>query len=222
MQILIYWLVFAVGLNSASPKGGYSHIIWMIAGIIPWFYISNVLMGSTVSIYAYSGILKRMSLPMSIVPVKTVIASFLSHITAMLLVIVLTLLNGAIITLSSLYLVYFMVATLFFLIGYALLMSAITVLIKDVQKLISSVVRLLFYITPVVWVQDNLPPVILNIFRLNPLQYLINGYRDSLLYPNDIVFLSFDTLYFWFVSFILFVVGCKVHLKLKRKFFDLI
>lgn len=222
IQIFIYWFVFAVGLNSAQPKGGYSHIVWMICGIIPWFYISSLLTSTTTSICGYSGILKRMSFPMAIVPVKTVLSGFLSHIYSMIIVIFICILGGAKLHINNLYLVYFMIATIVFLVAYAMLFSAITVLVRDVQKLISSLTRLLFYISPVVWVQDNLPLNIRYILRLNPIDYLINGYRNSILYPENIDIINYQTLWFWFLTITLFAVGCKVHMKLKKEFFDLI
>ena len=71
LQILVYWFVFAVGLNTGQDIAGYPYIIWMIVGIIPWFYIGNALTTTTMSIYSYSGVLKRMYIPLSVVPIKT-------------------------------------------------------------------------------------------------------------------------------------------------------
>jgi len=221
-QILVYWFVFAVGLNSSAPRGNYPYIIWMITGIIPWFYISNALMSSTISIYNYSSVLKRMYLPLSIVPVKTVLASFLSHCGAMVVVFIVFLLSGYKLRLGCLWIFYFALCSIAFLIGYALLTSAITVLFKDFQKIMSSVVRLLFYISPVVWVQENLPENIQLILKLNPLSYIINGYRDSILYGSSLLIHWKHGIYFWCVTLLLFVLGCCIHMRFRKKFLDLI
>ena len=86
LQIFVYWFVFAIGLNSSPPRDGFPYIIWMIVGIIPWFYISGVLMTSTMSIHNYGGILKHMYIPLSIVPIKTVFSGVIGHVWAMCMV----------------------------------------------------------------------------------------------------------------------------------------
>lgn len=221
-QILVYWFVFSVGLNTAAPRGNYPYIIWMITGIIPWFYISSALMSSTTSIYNYSDVLKRMYLPLSIVPVKTVLSSFFSHCGAMAVVFSIFLLLGYRLRLGVLWIFYFALCSVVFLTGYSLLASAITVLFKDFQKIMSSVVRLLFYISPVVWVQENLPEKVQFILKLNPLSYIINGYRDSILYGSSLDVHWKQGIYFWSATLVLFVLGCCTHMRFRKKFLDLI
>ena len=137
LQIFVYWFVFAIGLNASPPRGGYPYIVWMVVGIIPWFYINAVLMGTSTSIYAYSGVLKRMPFPMSLVPVKTVLANFIGHVWAMLVVFAVILLSGHGISPYVIQLPYFFLCSIAFLTGYGLLVSSITVLFKDFQKILS-------------------------------------------------------------------------------------
>lgn len=222
LQIFVYWFVFAIGLNAREPQGEYPYIIWMIVGIIPWFYISGALMSSMASIVAYSGVLKRLYLPLSIVPVKTIMAQFMSHIWAMVVVFVIMFASGYGVSLYVLELPYYMFASIMFLTGFALLASAITVVFRDFQKLFSSIIRLLFYVTPVVWVQDNLPENIQRILNLNPFSYIVNGYRNCILYGQGILDNWQQGLYFWAVTLILFVWGCVTHMKFRKQFIDLI
>ncbi|OUN84112.1 ABC transporter permease [Gemmiger sp. An50] len=222
LQIFVYWFVFAIGLNASPPRGGYPYIVWMVVGIIPWFYINAVLMGTSTSIYAYSGVLKRMPFPMSLVPVKTVLANFIGHVWAMLVVFAVVLLSGHGISPYVIQLPYFFLCSIAFLTGYGLLVSSITVLFKDFQKILTSVIRLLFYITPVVWTQDNLSGPLKFVLRLNPLAYIIDGYRESILYGYPLSYHWKQALYFWAVTLILFVWGCCVHMKFRKQFIDLI
>lgn len=222
LQIAVYWFVFAIGLNTHPPFGNYPYIIWMIVGIIPWFFISNALQASATSIYGYSGILKRMYLPLSIVPVKTIISAFIGHLWSMLVVFVIIILSGNFVNPMVYQLPYYMLAILLFLIGYGLFASAINVVFKDYQKLFSSIVRLLFYITPVVWVQDNLPKNIRFVLKLNPLAYIIDGYRNCILYGIPINVEWKQGVWFWGCTISLFLYGATVHMKFRKKFMDLL
>lgn len=222
LQILVYWFVFAIGLKSAAPQGEYSYLIWMIMGIIPWFYISEALNASTLAIYGFQAELKRMRFPVAIVPIKTVLASLISHVMAMVVVMGIFFASGYRIGIHFLSVFYYMAASFVFLAGYALLASAITVLFKDFQKIISSVIRLLFYISPVVWVQDSLSGSIAKALRLNPLAYLINGYRDSILYNQPFYAEWRYGLYFWAITLLLLWAGCTLHMRFRKRFMDVI
>lgn len=222
LQILVYWFVFAIGLNAAPPRGDYPYIIWMIVGIIPWFYISNVLMASNMSIYGFSGILKRMYIPLSVVPIKTVVSGVIGHIWAMVIVFAVIFLSGYGVSVYVLQTLYFLFCSIAILVGYSLFASAVTVVFKDFSKFMSSVIRLLFYITPVVWVQDNLPENLRFILKLNPFAYIIDGYRESILYGNSLMFHWKQGCYFWIFTIILFIVGCNIHMKFRKQFIDLI
>lgn len=222
LQIFVYWFVFAIGLNSSDPRGGYPYIIWMMVGIIPWFFIGNTLTSSMSSIYSFGGVLKRMYLPLSIVPIKSILAMFFSHLGAMAVVLFIFLLCGYSLTPGSLGLFYYMLCALAFLSGYALLTSAVNVLFKDLQKLMPSVIRLLFYLSPVVWVQDALPENIQWLLKLNPIAYVITGYRNSILYGSSLLLHWKQGAYFWVFTLVLFVVGCNVHMKFRKQFLDLI
>lgn len=222
LQILVFWFVFAVGLKTSTPQGEYPYIIWMMVGIIPWFYISAALTSTGNSIYAFSGVLKRMYIPLSIVPVKSVLSAFIGHLWAMVVVVVITLSTGYSISSYWWQIFYFMFCSVAILVAYALISSAIVVIFRDFQKIMASIIRLLFYITPVVWVQDNLPEHLRFILKLNPFAYIIDGYRDSLLYGRSLMFHWKQGAYFWILTLLLLVIGCHIHMKFRKQFIDLI
>lgn len=222
LQIFTYWFVFAIGLRQEASQEGVPYIIWMIVGLIPWFFMSTALQASTNSIYSYAGILKRMKFPLAIVPVKTVFAQFFGHLWAMLIVFIVMIFAGITFSFKNIQLIYFMFCTLCFLIAFALMFSAITVLFKDFQKILSSIIRLLFYITPIVWNPETLPEHLQAILRLNPFYYLVEGYRESLISPYGLLYHKEDMIYFWVITIVLFVLGCQVHIKFRRQFIDLL
>ena len=222
LQILVFWFVFAIGLQVHAPRDNYPYIVWMIVGIIPWFYISAVLQTSTMSIYSYSGILKHVYLPLSIVPVKTVFSGFIGHLWAMLVVFFVMLVSRSPVSAMVWQLPYYMFCSICFLIGWGLLASAIAVVFKDLQKILIAVIRLLFYISPIVWSQENLPQNLQFIFNLNPFAYILEGYRNCILYGQSLTVDWKTGAYFWIITILLFLLGASTHMKFRRKFMDLI
>lgn len=222
LQILVYWFVFSIGLQVRAPQGEYPYIIWMIVGIIPWFYISAALQSSAMSIYSYSGVLKRVNLPLSIVPVKTVFSGFIGHVEAMLVVFAIILLSGSSVKSTAWQLPYYMLAMVCFLVGWSLFSSAITVVFKDFQKILSAIIRLLFYISPIVWSQENLPGNLQAILSYNPFAYILQGYRNCILYGYSLTVYWKMGIYFWIVTILLLLLGASIHMKFRKKFMDLI
>lgn len=222
LQILVYWFVFSIGLQQRAPYGQYPYIIWMIVGIIPWFYISTCLQSSAMSIYSYSGVLKRVYLPLAIVPIKTVISGFIGHLWAMLVVFAVMIFSRSSINPMVYQLPYYMFAMICFLAAWSLFASAVTVVFKDFQKILTPFIRLLFYISPIVWSQENLSDNLQAILSYNPFAYILQGYRNCILYGYSITVYWKMGLYFWTVTILLFLFGASVHMKFRKKFMDLI
>jgi len=222
LQILVYWFVFAVGFRATRPSGEYPFLIWLIVGIIPWFYMSAALTTGTRSILNYSGILTRMCIPLSIVPVKAVLTEFMGHIWSMAVVLALFLASGHRLVWGSINILYFAFASLFFLIGFALFASAITVLFRDFEKIMASMVRLLLFVSPVMWTPEGLDHRLIFVLRLNPFAYLIEGYRNSILYGTPLIYHWLHGLYFWVVTLIILLLGVHIHMKFRKQFIDLL
>ena len=222
LQIFVYWFVFAIGLRTPAPVEGYSYLIWMIFGIMPWFFINSAIMNSTTSIVAFRSVLKRMKFPVGIVPAKAVLSAFIEHLWAMLVVVALFFLCGYRMGGHAVKLLYFMVFALAFLLGFGLFASAVNVVFRDFQKIMNSILRLLFYLSPVVWSQDSLPEHLKFALRLNPIAYIIDGYRESILYNHTLMFHGRQAVYFWCVTILLLLVGAAVHDRLCRQFMDLV
>lgn len=222
LQIFVFWFVFAIGLKNSPPQDDYPYLIWMIVGIVPWFYISTALTTTGNSIYAFSGVLKRMYLPLSIVPVKSVLSALIGHFWAMLVVIAVIFGSGY--GLSGLWwqTFYYTFCSVAILVAYALMASAIVVIFRDFQKIMASVIRLLFYITPIVWVQDSLDDNLKFILKLNPFAYIIDGYRDSLLYGRNLMWHWKQGIFFWTLTLVMLIIGCNIHMKFRKQFIDLI
>ena len=93
--------------------------------------------------------------------------------------------------------------------------------------MITSLMRMLMYFSPVIWechFGENVSHHnILNfIMKLNPIYYIVNGYRDSVFYGIGFWEHPMLTAYFWVFTLVLFVAGCMLMYKFKRKFIDLI
>lgn len=219
LQVFIYWFIFSIGLKKGSDVNGVPYVIWLIIGIVCWNFISPTMSSSEMSIVSASDILKRMKFPMSIIPAKTVISNLVIHCCTMAVVIIIAVVAGHFS--SSIWILpYYMFANTFLVLSYSLFASSINVVFRDFHNLSNTALRLLFYISPVMWRPDK-DNIIMNIIeKFNPFAYILNGYRDTILYGWSLNTNFESGLIFWSITITLFVLGCILHMRLRHKFID--
>ena len=107
-------------------------------------------------------------------------------------------------------------------IGYAT--SAIVIFFRDLSQIIGIILQVGVWATPIMWNIDtiDLPRQLQWIFKINPMYYIVTGYRDSLI--NKVWFFEhFDmTVYFWMITAALFAVGTVIFKRLKVHFADVL
>ena len=79
ITILIFWFVFQVGFR-AVPVENFPFILWLMAGMIPWFFFSESLQTSTQSILQNSFLVKKVVFRVSLLPIIQIISAFVIHI----------------------------------------------------------------------------------------------------------------------------------------------
>ena len=115
---------------------------------------------------------------------------------------------------------YYLFCATAFSISFGLVFSVLTMLKRDVKNLVSSCMRMLFYVTPILWTTEKLPLLLQNLIKLNPLFYIVEGYRPSL-FPSAIHIQHEIGIFFWIVTSTMFALGCKLIYKYRAKFIDL-
>lgn len=224
IQVGIYYLVFGLGVNGGREIDGVPFIAWMLIGITAWFFISNTILGASNSIYRQVNVVSKMKFPVSILPTTNMISNLTSYFPMLVFVFALLAVFNITPTLFWLQFVYYFIAMLAFLFALGVLDSTITVLVRDYHIMLQSVLRLLFYVSGPIWNIENqhLPNALVKILKLNPIYYIIEGMRDSLLSRQWFWEKGSYTLIFWGMTLIILILGSHLHLKFRSKFVDLV
>ncbi len=220
LQIFVYWFVFAVGLRKGNSIDGVPYIIWLVVGIICWFYMNQAMLGADMSIINFSDVLKRMKFPIAIVPAKTIASNLITHICSMVIVFGVVLFSGVKISPYIWLLPYYIFASTFFILGYSLIASTVNVLFRDFHNFSNTVMRFLFFISPVMWEPPKDSTVLTIIMKINPFAYILNGYRDTILYEWSFKENIETGIIFWAISVAMFIAGCVLHMRMRHKFID--
>lgn len=106
--------------------------------------------------------------------------------------------------------------------GLGFAVAAFNVFIRDISQVVFIVLQIGFWTTPIFWDINIMPPQIQMILKLNPMFYIVQGYRESFVYASPFWKHPYQTLYFWVVTLIIFSVGALIFKKLKPQFADVL
>ena len=110
-----------------------------------------------------------------------------------------------------------------FLESLSLVTSVLTMMWRDVKKLVTSLMRMLLYLSPVLWPASFSGIHFMSfLMKLNPVYYVVTGYRDCMFFEKGIFAHPALTVYFWGIVIILFLIGSALMYHFKRKMVDMI
>ncbi|WP_458121164.1 ABC transporter permease [Paenibacillus sp. Z6-24] len=221
ITIATYWFVFQVGLRSGDISS-VPFILWFIAGIIPWFFFSEALLGGTNVFMEYSYLVKKVVFKIELLPVVKIVSALFVHLFFIAFIFIVYSSYGLYPELVDLQLVYYLFCSLMLVFALSILTSAIILFFKDLNQIIGIILQVGFWFTPIGWAVTMLNDFWAFVFKLNPMYYIVQGYRDTLI--EHIMFWErpYQTLYFWVFCSIILVLGIKVFKKLKPHFSDVL
>lgn len=221
MTILIFWFVFQVGFK-VQPVSDFPFILWLIAGMIPWFFFAEALSTGTNSIISNSFLVKKVVFKVGFLPVVPLISGLLVHAVFLFIMIAMFAYYGYSIDIYYLQLIYYAFSLTVLLLGLTWLSSAVVVFFKDIGQIIAMVIQFGFWLTPIFWSMKMVPEKYIWLIKLNPVVYIIDGYRNSLIYQQWFWQDMTATIYFWTVTAVIFIIGGLTFKKLRPHFADVL
>lgn len=223
VTIFVYWFAFSIGLRMSSDVKGYPYFLWLIAGVVPWFYMSEMITAGTDSIRKYSYLVTKMKFPVSTIPTFVNISKLLIHLILMFIVIVIFRLFGYAMDIYYLQIPFFILLTFVFFELWGLLSAPLGAISKDYSNLVKSFITAIFWLSGIMWNPDTMSNGILKKFlMINPITYLVNGFRNCFI--NKVWFWEQPQrlIYFGIICLMMLIVGLIVYKKLRKEIPDVL
>ena len=219
-MILLFWFVFSVGFKS-QPMEGVPFILWLLAGLVPWFFFSESLQSATTSILDNSFLVKKVVFRVALLPIVKLMSALAIHLFFILFTLGIFIYHGYYPSIYWLQIGYYLFATVVLVLGLSWITSSVVIFFRDLGQIVTMVLQFGFWITPVIWSVSIMPKEYIGLIQLNPVYYLVQGYRESLIeqrwfWENDL------TLYFWLVALLILSIGAFIFKKLRPHFADVL
>jgi len=178
VYIFVYLVVFKMRFADFSRL---DYVLYVFTGLIPYMGTIDAITSGSVSIKQNIHLVKNVMLPIELVPVRAVLVASVTQAVGLAVVILLTAING---TLSwhVLWLPLAWALQILMLFGVAWILASIAVGLPDISYFISLFLFLLMWVSPIGFTPDMVPAEVRAVLFLNPVYYLLEMYRDSLLF----------------------------------------
>ena len=224
VTILVYWFVFSVGLK-AGTVSDYPFVLYLVSGIVPWFFFQDALNGGTNALIEYNYLVKKVVFKISVLPIVKVISSLFVHLFFIVFAILIFALMGKLPPVQIIQIGYYTFAVICLVVVLSYLTCSITPFFRDFGQIINVILNVGMWATPILWdttTIPNIPNWLNSLLKLNPLYYIVQGYRDS--FMNGLWFFEhpWHTLYFWAFVLMAGLISSKVFKRLRVHFSDVL
>jgi len=225
VTILVYWFVFSVGFRSGTGNLGVPFVLYLVAGIVPWFFFQDALNGGTNSMLEYNYLVKKVVFNISVLPVVKIISAFFVHAFFVLFTIVLYAAYGKFPDVYYFQLIYYSFCVFVLVLGLSYATSAVVVFFRDLTQIINIALQVGIWLTPIMWIaEESLQghEILQKVLKLNPLYYVVSGYRDTFIMKSWFFEHAGWTAYFWGFTIVCFLFGSWVFKRLRIHFADVL
>lgn len=181
-QMLVMSFAFSIILKiptNASANIPYS--IFLFVGLLPWTLFGNSLSSSCSALVSSASLITKIYFPRTILVISTILAKIIDFLFSLSILVVYMIYYHIPITPNILWVIPIFIIQQIFTLGISLFVAAANLLYRDIQYLLSLIITLWFYLTPVVYSSDIIPSRYKILYQINPLAVIINAYRQVIL-----------------------------------------
>lgn len=215
LQLLVYTIVFSVIMRAGIED----YYLFLFVALIPWIFFSSSVSGGANCILVQQDMVKKIYFPREVLPIAHVTSLFINMLLSFLVIFAVLFCTGhKIFFMGILCLPVIMLVEYVLALGIVLIVSALTVYLRDLEHLMSIFIMAWQFLTPVMYSTEMVPEEWRWAFQLNPMASVIEAYREILYYgrvPEMKTLVSAVG-----TGIVLFFIGWKAFDKLQRRFVE--
>lgn len=219
VTLVIFYVVFSMGFK-VEPVQEVPFMVWLIPGYIGWQYFGESVSGGAIAIVESSYLVKKIAFKVERLPVVKMMSALVVHLFFVVIMMV-YIARELGLGLRNMQLVYYMVAMMSLVYGISLVTSALSVYVRDVVQVVGMALQLGFWGTPIFWSKGMLPAEYQWLVEVNPMAYIVEGYRQSMI-GGEWFWERPETVYYWVLTVTVIMIGRRVFRRMRPGFADVL
>lgn len=179
---LLLMVVLSVVFSTIMAANIPHFAIFLLSVLLPWTFFSQSLSYAAESIVGNGDLIKKVRVAKLVFPVAAVVSNMINFLLSMIPLVLIVIAMRHPFHLTWLYLPVPLLALTLFTLGATFFFAAANVYYRDVAHILQVLLNVLFYVTPIIYSIDLIPAKDRWLLKLNPLQYMLNGFRLSVYY----------------------------------------
>jgi len=221
-QVVTFTFIYTYAFDARLPanEGTTVFAVWFMCGLLPWLMFADTVKRSSNILIANKNLITKNVFPSEILPAVVLFSNIVNHFIFFGIVMFLILITGGKVSIFILLLPFYLLVLSVFALGVGWIVASVDVFLRDVNQILTVVIQLWFFFTPIMYPASILPPEIQTILKINPLYHVIDGYRRALLtheWPD-----VSEVGYLVVVSLVIIGLGGIVFRRLKPDFADVL
>jgi ABC-type polysaccharide/polyol phosphate export permease len=218
--LLCYTFVFSIvfKIRAGTLTTG-NFATFLFCGILPWLYFQDTVLRCCNSIVENSNLIRKTVFPSEILPIAMALSNAFTHLLGLAILVVVLVFSG-LLAWTMLYLPVYLFLLVVLSLGLGWLCAALQVFLRDTYQIVSVMMVPWFWFTPIFYSLEMVPSALRPLIRLNPLTYVVEGYRCFLLegrFPELSHLLILSAM-----AVSVFFLGGYVFRSTKREFIDVL
>jgi lipopolysaccharide transport system permease protein len=182
LNMLVYVLVFGMVMRNSVPKYAY----YLFTGLLPWIFFSSSMLAGTTSVSDRRDLLTKVRFPAQVLPATVVLTNLINFVLSLPLLLGLGLIYGVLPSWHMIFLVPVLLVQTFFTLALTYFFAALNVAFRDLQHIVSNLVQMAFFVTPVLWDLKSVPALGTMtkeesqqlLLHFNPMASVMSSWRD--------------------------------------------
>ncbi len=217
-QLLIFYVIF--GLMVKVPTNGIPYQLFFLSGFVVWQFFTQVVNNSAMSLVGNIAVILKSYFPRLALPLSTVAGALVDLGVSLVVLLVFLLFNGQYpLTWRYLLLPVLLLITVVFSSGVGLLFGALMVIFRDMKNLLSFILMVWMYATPIIYPVTLAPEKYQVLFYLNPMTSIVDAYRWVFFNPSGLPHYKYLTVSF-LVGILIWIAGSIAFRSMENRIAD--
>ena len=212
LVLMVYSLIFATIMKVAIKD----YSVFMFIGLLAWNFFATALQTSSGVVMRQSSLVKKIYFPREVLPISVVGGALINYLLSTIILFIFLLIYGYYPNEYWIFFPIIIIIEFIFTLGLSLLFASITVYLRDIEHIITILLMVWFYLTPVIYKFSMIPTKYDFLFKVNPLTDIIIALQTIFYYRSqpEIKLLGYALV----SSLIVLLIGYLTFRKLNRKF----
>lgn len=181
LQTVVYTIAFSMVLKTQN-SGGIPYTPFVFANLTLWTYFATTTINAMNSLRANAMLITKVSFPREIIPLSSILSGLFDFGVALVVMVVLNAFFGFVPNVKFIYIPAILFVEILFIVDVALVLSVFTVVRRDLTYIVSFLITLYMFLTPVFYSIDALPQALQQFYFVNPMGAIIDAFKNVVFY----------------------------------------